>query len=220
MITRGFFFWERKGLFHLIFLRSQSITEGNHGRNSRQEPEDRLCKSTDYWLVSHSLYNLHLIEPKITSLGMALSTVIWTLPPQSLIRTTPYRLTTGQSDGSFSQLRFPLPRYVYVCVKLTKSNQNIDYQGLAKPKLALDIGKVADDRWSIVLSDPLDMLHLRWMENLLYIAGIVLIAAHPKTKGSIAWFFECCSVTSDWLVHSLSLYLFFRDFIFFSFSFF
>lgn len=38
---------------------------------------------------------------------------------QSEIKTIPH-LPTGQSQGDFSQLRFTLPRYLQVSVKLTK----------------------------------------------------------------------------------------------------
>ena len=53
--------------------------------------------------------------PGTSSPGIALLTVSWTLPHQSLIKKILYRLSTGQSDGAFPQLRFPLTKWVQLC---------------------------------------------------------------------------------------------------------
>lgn len=139
---------------------------------------------------------------------MALPTVIWTLQPQSLIQTILHMRTTGQFLSWDSQICLGL-------CQIDKTNENTGYQGLAKPKQVVDTGKVAGDKWSVELGVLLDLLHLKLMENLLCIARIVLVATHPKVDDSVAWLFECSSVSSDWLIYSLSLYLFFTDFIFY-----
>lgn len=86
----------RKGLYHLPGNRPSS-REAMTG-NPKQEPGVRnWCTEAmggggemgaAYWLTSSGLF----IEPRTTSLQVALPMVIWGLPYQSLIKNIPYRI--------------------------------------------------------------------------------------------------------------------------------
>lgn len=64
-----------------------------------------------------------LVNP--TCPGLAEPIVGWALPNQSLIKKFPTDLPTGVWMKTFLNEDPSLPRYVYVCVKLTKTNQDL-----------------------------------------------------------------------------------------------
>lgn len=120
---------EEKDYLAYVF-RSQSITEGSQGRNSRQELGGRNWSwghqgvlLTGFLSVVWSAWLI--IGPRTICLGAA-STVGWTFPHSSLIKKMEDNLSTGQCDGSIFLLEIPPFQVTLVCVEVTeKPNKHI-----------------------------------------------------------------------------------------------
>ena len=87
----------RKGFISAPSSTSQSLIEGNHGRNSRHEPGGRSwCWGregtlfTDLLLIARSAWLL--VAPRATCSGMVLPAVSWDLPYLSPIKKMYHRL--------------------------------------------------------------------------------------------------------------------------------
>lgn len=68
---------ERVDLYQLIIIRSYSITDGSHRRNSRQEPGGRGLEGSGLMPALQDFANL--LSPEPIRPGVAQSTVIWAL---------------------------------------------------------------------------------------------------------------------------------------------
>ena len=76
----------------------------------------RLWRGAAYWLAHHGL----LIEPGTTIPGMALPTVGWSLPYQSLSKKMP----SNQMYGGIFSVEIAFFQISLVCVQLTYTSQH------------------------------------------------------------------------------------------------
>lgn len=93
-----------KGVYLAYNSRLKFITEQSRTEGRNQEP--RIMEEHCYFSVcplTDSCLGDDLIQPKITYLGMVLSTLVRALLGLSMINTIPTDIPTGQSElGSFS----------------------------------------------------------------------------------------------------------------------
>lgn len=85
--------------FILHFLGNSISLRETKGRTWRQELKVEAMRNADFWLILYGFLSLFcflfwfFITHRTTGLGIALTTVVWVLPHQSLTQKMPYRYT-------------------------------------------------------------------------------------------------------------------------------
>lgn len=127
---------ERVSLVYIPSHNSPRREAKTRVQSSSQEagPEAETMKNTGYWLVPCGSLSLLFYTPRVIFSGVALPTVLWALPHQSL-RKMPYRFAYRLvCKGVFANY-FPLSGWLYLFQIDKKPNQ--DKGWFSKPLVVL-----------------------------------------------------------------------------------